>query len=541
VLGTDFARTLRAAQAGEEDAFVRLWRDANPAMVRYLKVVGHDDPYDEACEGWVTVVRGLPAFDGDETHWRAWVLACARKRAEESTLRRSWGASTGSLYVDGDGDIDLEEVLEPEDSVDPTHRGIADTLNALRLLPLGQGEVVVLRLGAELPPDVVADVVGLDEVSVQRAEVRALERLGTETELVSWSLTAPPSRAELADEKIAVGAFRKVLSRARAERVKVIAVGAGSVRAAARQVRGGTAPRSRQSQRATAPGRSRTAAPAGRSRTATAGRSRPAPAAGRSRTATATATAAGRSRTAKATGRSRTAVLAITALSVSVVSLGGFGAAAYVGVLPTPVQQAMHDAVGAPAPTARDAGSPSSRTKPVVPTAKAGHPTASSAAAAGLCRAWSTDQAKGTARERSVAFQKLSTAAGGPTKVQANCSTALAPKPSRGAPTASVGGASPTGSPTAPGNGKGKGNGNGNGQGVQPGPVTTPGTAHTPQGNGATKATTPTKGKPTASRSAPPGKGQPTASKSATPAKGQPTASASPTPGPRSPSPKSTK
>ena len=48
VLGTDFARTLRAAQAGEEDAFARLWRDANPAMIRYLRVVGHDDPYDEA-------------------------------------------------------------------------------------------------------------------------------------------------------------------------------------------------------------------------------------------------------------------------------------------------------------------------------------------------------------------------------------------------------------------------------------------------------------------------------------------------------------
>ena len=321
--------------------------------------------------------------------------------------------------MDGDGDIDLDEVLEPEDSVDPTHRGIADTLTALRLLPLGQGEVVVLRLGAELPPDVVADVVGLDEVSVQRAEVRALERLGTETELVSWSLTAPASRAELADEKIAVGAFRKVLSRARAERVKVIAVGAGSVRAAARQVRGIATPE-------TVSGR-------------TAGTSR--------------------KRTAAVTGRSRTAALAMTALSLSVVSLGGFGAAAYVGVLPAPVQQAMHDAVGAPAPGARDAGSlllapparrsPTARPRPTRPRAAPRPP--------GSCRAWSTDQAKGTARERSVAFQKLSTAAGGPTKVQAYCSTALAPKPSRGAPTASVGAAQPTGSPTAPGNGNGNG------------------------------------------------------------------------------------
>lgn len=477
VLGTDFARTLRAAQAGEEDAFVRLWRDANPAMVRYLRVVGHDNPYDEACECWVTAVRGLPAFSGDELHWRAWVLGCARQRAEESTLRRSWGSVTSDFVVDGDGDIDLDEVLESEDCVDPTHRGIADTLTALRLLPLGQGEVVVLRLGAELPADVVADVVGLDEVSVQRAELRALERLGTETELVSWSLTAPPSRAELADERIAVGAFRQVLARVSAERVKVIAIGTGTVRAAARQARGGpTAPRrGGKPDAARRPGQPVTAR-------------RPRP------------------KATTVTGRSRTAVLALTALSLSVVSLGGLGVAASAGVLPTPIQQALHDAVGAPAPGA--AGTSSGR-QPVAPptagtarpTSRVLHPTAASAAAAGLCRAWSTDQAKGTARERSVAYQKLTTAAGGHTKVQAYCATALAPKPSRGAPTASVGGNAKSGSPATPGTGKG----------VKPGPVTTPGPAGPSQVKpSATKPVQSTKGKHATAESTSPGPQSPT-------------------------------
>src|SRR6476661_8211738 len=103
VLGTEFALTLRAAQAGEEDAFARLWRDANPTMIRYLRVVGHDDPYDEACEGWITVVRGLPGFAGDELAWRVWLLACARQRAEESTLRRAWGSVTvlPGIHVEG--------------------------------------------------------------------------------------------------------------------------------------------------------------------------------------------------------------------------------------------------------------------------------------------------------------------------------------------------------------------------------------------------------------------------------------------------------
>src|SRR5689334_22912209 len=110
---------MRAAQAGEEDAFVRLWRDANPAMIRYLRVVGHDDPYDEACECWMTLVRGLPGFAGDETDWRVWVLGCARQRAEESTLRHAWDTATGELGFDPDGDdLEADELLEPGHAVD---------------------------------------------------------------------------------------------------------------------------------------------------------------------------------------------------------------------------------------------------------------------------------------------------------------------------------------------------------------------------------------------------------------------------------------
>ena len=504
VLGTDFARTLRAAQAGEEDAFVRLWRDANPAMVRYLRVVGHDDPYDEACEGWVTVVRGLPAFSGDETAWRAWVLGCARQRAEDSTLRQAWGSSAGIAVPHVEGDLDLDELQDLDGAADPASRGINDTLTALRDLPLGQGEVVVLRLGAELPTDAVAHVVGVEEEFVQRAEVRALERLGTRADLLSWSLTAPPSPAELADERIALGAFRKVLARARAERVKVVAVGSKAT-----------------SERGTG------SATRGASRTGSTRRPAPAGAGARSRSA---------ARGASVARRSRTAALALTAASLSVVSLGGVAAAAYVGVLPTPVQQALHDAVGAPAPGARDDGSSSRRQPTAPPTAGAGAPTPDSAAA-GLCRAWSTDQAKGTSRERSIAFRKLVTAAGGPEKVQSYCVTALAQKPSRGAPTASVGGTSPTGSPTAPGQGQGKEQGNrqGNGPGGSNGaPAATPGaTVHTPKGRSTpAQPTARAKVQPT-SKATTPDQVQPT-SRATTPGKGQPTSKAT-TPSPQSP------
>lgn len=155
-------------------------------------------------------------------------------------------------------------------------------------------------------------------------------------------------------------------------------------------------------------------------------------------------------------------------------SIGGFGAAAYVGVLPAPVQQVMHDAVGAPAPsdgTDGPSGSPTSRRQPVAPpTAGTGNPTANAAAPA-LCRAWATDQARGTVRESSVAFRALSAAAGGPDQVAGYCAAALATGPGQGAPTASLptAGGHPTSAATAPGStisddghtkdGKGDGNG----------------------------------------------------------------------------------
>ena len=59
VVGEDFAALLTAAQGGSEQAFSVLWRDANPALLRYLRVVAAEYADDVAAETWVQVVRGL--------------------------------------------------------------------------------------------------------------------------------------------------------------------------------------------------------------------------------------------------------------------------------------------------------------------------------------------------------------------------------------------------------------------------------------------------------------------------------------------------
>lgn len=435
---TDFSRTVRAAQAGDEAAFVRLWRDANPLLVRYLRVVGYDDPYDGACEAWITVVRGLPEFTGDDADWLVWLLSCARLRAHEGSLRRAWGSVVVTpgvgLPVGAPQGHGVEDDLAGAAVEDPRTRGVADSLAALRSLPLGQGEVLVLRYGAGLSLRDTARVTGVDESTAHRLAQRGLERLGVDPDLLRWSLTAPRSVAELADERVVVGAFSSHR---------------GTGRRAGHRPRGGG--RGRHSRPGTARPGARVIATVTMPGAAT-GAGRGAPVSAASRGASAKRGASARGAATVAT-RSRGAALALGVVAASVMSLGGLSAAAYVGVLPAPVQQAMHDAIGAPAPQ-RAAGSSSStsssrRTPGGRATAPGGGPSA--AAVAGLCRAWSADRAAGTPRDRSTAFRDLAGRAGGADQVTAYCAAAAAQPTSAADPTHPTG-PRPTGPrPTQPG------------------------------------------------------------------------------------------
>lgn len=80
---------LAAAQDGSEAAFARLWRDGNPTLLRYLRVAAPDCAEDVAGETWLQVVRGLPAFRGDEHAWRSWLFTIARRRTLDEHRRRS--------------------------------------------------------------------------------------------------------------------------------------------------------------------------------------------------------------------------------------------------------------------------------------------------------------------------------------------------------------------------------------------------------------------------------------------------------------------
>ena len=171
VIGADFESVLALAQRGDELAFARLWRDLNPALLRYLGLAG-EAAEEVAAEAWVTVVKGLARFTGDETAWRAWVFTTARRRAVDAARKRErdlrvWRRTAAWVVETAE---DCADVV-----VDAL--GSEDALRLVRRLPPLQAEVVMLRVVADLPFAEVARLVGKSEGSVRVAAHRGLKTL----------------------------------------------------------------------------------------------------------------------------------------------------------------------------------------------------------------------------------------------------------------------------------------------------------------------------------------------------------------------------
>src|SRR5215831_6321643 len=88
VIGTNFAQTLVSAQDGDHAAIEAIYRDVAPLVVGYLRSVGSHDPEDVASEVFVSMLRGISSFSGDEQHFRSWLLTIAHRRMTDS-IRRS--------------------------------------------------------------------------------------------------------------------------------------------------------------------------------------------------------------------------------------------------------------------------------------------------------------------------------------------------------------------------------------------------------------------------------------------------------------------
>lgn len=384
MLGAQYAGLLVAAQGGDEGAFATLWRDANPALSRYLRVVTAGitsvDAGDVARESWRTAIHRLADFEGDETAWRSLLFTAAHARVEVARIGRSWGdlLPGEGLALDelsGSDDAPVDQLAAPDAA--PGDSGGDGWLAPVLTLPRGEAQVLMLAVAGELPDAEIARVVGSSVSAVRDLQEAALAHLGSDREAVAQALGAPGTPAELADEELAVAALRATTA------VDHLAAALAS-RAAAR----------------------------------------------------------GQEHRPKAAAPKHVIVLrsaaSRAAAAVVATALVGFGAvseAAYSGALPDGFQDVMHEVIGAPTPTERLAGkghaaahaqrstttgttgtsaaTSSGRTSTLSGTTSTVSPVETTPAVAALCRAWAVDQRAGVAPADSANYRALAAAVGG--------------------------------------------------------------------------------------------------------------------------------
>src|ERR1700727_347472 len=85
----DLGRMLARARSGDEAAFLGLWRSLQPRLLRFLRVLGCDDPDDVASETWLQVVRDLHRFSGGEAEFRGSLFTIRRHRVIDAAGAKS--------------------------------------------------------------------------------------------------------------------------------------------------------------------------------------------------------------------------------------------------------------------------------------------------------------------------------------------------------------------------------------------------------------------------------------------------------------------
>lgn len=162
-----------AARRGDADAFLMLYRDMQPRLLRYLRALAGDDAEDVASETWLHVARDIGGFDGDYNGFRGWVTTIARHRAMDQARQRGRRPSVPVPV----------EALASLPAADDTAAGGIEAVTtdaALRLiatLPPDQAEAVLLRAVVGLDAETAGKVTGKRAGAIRSAAHRGLRTL----------------------------------------------------------------------------------------------------------------------------------------------------------------------------------------------------------------------------------------------------------------------------------------------------------------------------------------------------------------------------
>lgn len=174
--GSDFSQLLVLARSGDEDAFGELFDRTQPTLLRYLRSLAPNAAEDIAAETWLSIIRDLGSFEGDEKAFRGWVLTIGRHRMID--LSRA-DARRPAVPV-----AELPRIPDAPVAPDTANLVIeqAGTRRALALiatLPPDQSEAILLRIVAGLDVPQVASIMGRSPGAVRVLTHRGLKSLAT--------------------------------------------------------------------------------------------------------------------------------------------------------------------------------------------------------------------------------------------------------------------------------------------------------------------------------------------------------------------------
>jgi RNA polymerase sigma-70 factor (ECF subfamily) len=166
---------IRAAQAGDEAAFVNLYRTVHPCLLSYVGTLvgdarGDGDAEEVTAGAWQEIARDLGAFGGDAMSFRAWCARIARARALTRLRRRAGRPARGPRHpgMPGPG-------RHPDRAPERPDGG--RTLSLIAWLPRAEADAVALRAIVGLDAERAAYVLGTSPAAARSAAHRGVRRL----------------------------------------------------------------------------------------------------------------------------------------------------------------------------------------------------------------------------------------------------------------------------------------------------------------------------------------------------------------------------
>jgi RNA polymerase sigma-70 factor (ECF subfamily) len=169
-LGAQFSDVLDAARAGTPSALETLYREFHPSVLAFLRARAPAEAEDLASDVFIAVAEGLTRFEGDEDGFRSWLFTITYRQVGQ--LRRRMGRRrTDPFPVD-----EVGERVPPGNAETDAMAAIStqQALDLIATLPPAQGEVLLLRVVADLPVDEVARIVNKRPTAVRALQHRAI-------------------------------------------------------------------------------------------------------------------------------------------------------------------------------------------------------------------------------------------------------------------------------------------------------------------------------------------------------------------------------